>query len=125
MKAEWTRKKRVRSYVKLLQEGGLEEWRRLHKEAHADYERGYTSGNYTSLMSLPHDHPLPLLNESWACFEVEEKARMQKETELRTEAARLKQQDDELLEEARHRVAAQKREKAIQALMETLTKTDP
>jgi hypothetical protein len=121
MKAEWTRKKRIEGYVRLLREGGLDEWRRLHKEAHADYQQGYATGNYRSLMSLPADHPLPLINESWACFEAEEKERLRKETELTTEAARLKQRDDELLEEARRRVAAAKREEDIQALMASLT----
>jgi hypothetical protein len=119
MKAEWTRKKRIEGYVRLLREGGLDEWRRLHKEAHEDYCRNNvgSSMNYAHI----HSHDVTLLNESWACFEAEEKERLQKEADQKAEAAQRKKQEDELLEEARRRVAAAKREEAIQALVASLT----
>ncbi len=117
MKHEWSRKSRVEEFTNLLRKGELEEWRRLHKEAHDKYTHGYTTGEYCS---VPLNHDLTLLQEAWVKFDEETKVAIRKAAG-EAEFMRLqKEREDELLMEARRRLAAAKREQAIQALMDSL-----
>ena len=119
MKRDWSRVSRIEEFTEILRNGGLEEWRRLHKEAHRDFER--TGMGSSMNTEIPYNHDFTLLQEAWVKFDQEEKKKAYAETLARSEVERQKAKEDELLVEARRRLAAAKREQAIQALMASLT----
>jgi hypothetical protein len=118
IKQEWSRKSRIEEFLTLLRNGNLEEWRRLFKEAHDDYQAGY---NIAYCNGIPYNHNITLLNESWVKFDTEEKEKVRKQTEANIEFARRRMQEVELLEEARRRLDALQREQMIQELIRSLT----
>ena len=118
IKQECSRKSRVEEFLNLLRNGKLEEWKRLFKEAHDDYQAGY---NIMYCNGIPYNHNITLLNESWVQFDSEEKEKMRKQTEANIQFARRRMQEVELMEEARRRLDALQREQMIQELITSLT----